>query len=575
MKPIDVLKRAVVSYEPYLQESGEMFDPVFAEPTQYGTPYHTLCQAVLADKGDPAERDRRIELAVRGLAAAARYVKDASLPAQMSSIRRETGAVHICNHRDFFWPPVMKTYRILKRLGADVQEIGKVIAQTDIYASFSDRPPGNWAMVWVSGEWMRIQEGLSPFSLEEFDRWLKTCFDTHIMLDAGFYLEPGHPNSYDLFTRYHLADVLLEGYEGTVREQMEKLMETGLRRSLAVQLSDGSLASAFRSTGQTWTVGCQCAYFTHAANYFHERAPELSRLAVSAAQRAFASFMRWQRPDGPYSPVENVLPPGYRVGYEGYSADANYGNTAMGFLAVAILNGFEGPELEPGAPRAACVHIEGDPTYRALAHCGPYSMQLNGFPSERYDGFGLTDLTFGPGRGFHFVSSVKYLSEPGFYNMGIALRQSAGRSEVSPLSKQDFALVAPVEKGPGDASLLLRARPKGRHYAYEIAAGAGADGVSIEERTPGLVGYKTLLVPYLRDGGWSDTTEVKTEVTAEKAVIRFRLGEEVIRLTVDGAIDHILNLPYGYENRRGLCGLLRVDLAKETDTVNYRVAIES
>jgi predicted dehydrogenase len=38
--PVEVLREAVESYAPYLQAFGEMHDPVFGEPTQYGTPYH-------------------------------------------------------------------------------------------------------------------------------------------------------------------------------------------------------------------------------------------------------------------------------------------------------------------------------------------------------------------------------------------------------------------------------------------------------------------------------------------------------------------------------------------------------
>ena len=79
----------------------------------------------------------------------------------------------------------------------------------------------------------------------------------------------------------------MEGYDGRRREDLEILMRTGLLRSLGVQLSDGSLASA-RSTGQTWTLGAQCAYFTHASNYFRGREPELARRAEEAAYRALS-----------------------------------------------------------------------------------------------------------------------------------------------------------------------------------------------------------------------------------------------------------------------------------------------
>ena len=184
------------------------------------------------------------------------------------------------------------------------------ISRVDIGGAFAQRPPSNWAAVWLSGEWLRLREGLSPFSMERLDLWLDTFFETHILTEQGLYLEPGHPNSYDLFTRYHLADLLAEGYDGRRREDLEILMRTGLLRSLGVQLSDGSLASAHRSTGQTWTLGAQCAFFTHASNHFREQEPELARRAEEAAYRALSSFRRWQR-DGPYSPVENRLPPGH------------------------------------------------------------------------------------------------------------------------------------------------------------------------------------------------------------------------------------------------------------------------
>ena len=49
--PVEILREAVGSYAPYLQASGEMHDPVFGEPTQYGTPYHAFCNAVLAREG--------------------------------------------------------------------------------------------------------------------------------------------------------------------------------------------------------------------------------------------------------------------------------------------------------------------------------------------------------------------------------------------------------------------------------------------------------------------------------------------------------------------------------------------
>jgi hypothetical protein len=153
VQPVEILREAVESYAPYLQASGEMHDPVFGEPTQYGTPYHALCNAVLAreDSGErkPAYADR----AVRGLEAALDHVIDPGLPPTASGFDGATGAVDRSNHRDFFWPPILKTFLMLRDLGVEGAEIfADRISRVDIEAAFAQRPPSNWAAVWLSGE---------------------------------------------------------------------------------------------------------------------------------------------------------------------------------------------------------------------------------------------------------------------------------------------------------------------------------------------------------------------------------------------------------------------------------------
>jgi hypothetical protein len=104
-----------------------------------------------------------------------------------------------------------------------------------------------------------------------------------------------------------------------------------------------------------------------------------------------------------------------------------------------------------------------------------------------------------------------------------------------------------------------------------MAAQIDGDGVHIEERTPDLIGPKTLLIPYLRDGGWPETTQA----SIDGSVICLALGQEIIRIEIEAEIEFALNLPHGYENRRGLCGLLRIDLAGNLEGIHYQVAIEA
>lgn len=570
-RPVEVLQAGVESLVPYLQASGELHDVVFGEPTQYGTPYHAFGHAVLARYGPEERCDVHSEQAVRGLRAALAHVSDPSLPATLSSFRRDGLGASRTNHRDFFWPPILKSYLILRELGVpEADDLARQIAAVDVLASFASRPPSNWSAVWLSGEWLRMRSGLSPFTLEQFDAWLDPFFATHLDLEKGFYHEGGHPNSYDLFTRVHLSDILLAGYDGRHRADLERLMETGFRRSLGVQLSDGSLASAHRSTGQTWTLGAQCAYFTNVANFYADTDPVRADEARRAAWRALASLQRWQRTDGPFSPVENCLPPAYRVGYEGYTADAHYSSLALGFLASAVRSGFGASPCPQDLARPDGVLIEGDPTYRALVHRGPYSVHLNAFPARNYDAFGLVDLTFGPGRWFHFVSSVRRMDSGQRLNIGMACRSEEGRTgNLDVLCGYDFALVDGLRRGDEPFSLVLEGRAKGAHYTFRMAVSIDDKGVHVDERTPGRTDYKSLLIPYLKDPG----TGTQTQVEAGPSGVRFRHGDEVAAVTWDAEASFLLDLPMGFENRRGLCGLLRVDFPARREGIAYTVRI--
>ena len=344
----------------------------------------------------------------------------------------------------------------------------------DIEAAFAKRPPSNWAAVWLSGEWLRLREGLSPFSMERMDLWLDTFFETHILTGQGLYQEPGHPNSYDLFTRYHLADMLMEGYDGRRREDLEILMRTGLLRSLGVQLSDGSLASAHRSTGQTWTLGAQCAYFTHASNYFRGREPELARRAEEAAYRALSCV------------------PALAAGRSVQSCREPSATGSQGRLRT--LHGRR-PLREPGcgfpgrggverlesALRGAFrrtrgfLLVEHDPTFRAVLHNGPYSLHFNARPAPDYDAFGVVDLTFGPGRFLQFVSSAKHLESGRLLNLGMAGN-----------SVSDLALIGRMKGDLAPPRLELEARGRGSPYRYHFAARCGdGRGLTSKRRRQG------------------------------------------------------------------------------------------
>lgn len=570
--PRELLADGVVSLEDHLQPDGTLHDPVFRTPTQYGSAYYGWCCAVLAQHDSDLTATHR-ERAGTILVAALDHTSDPSLEAHGAGFDRRTLTVRSrLNHRDFTWPPILRTYLALDRLeaGLDRSALRRKIAAVDVEKSFRSRPPSNWSSVWMSGEWLRMQEDLSPTSLEEFDGWIDTFFrgdgTSGFDLGAGMFVEKGLPNAYDLFTRAHITDLLLDGYDGRNRGRLEAFLTDGLRRSLIMQLSDGSMASGYRSTAQAWVLGAQIALFTgtRLLGLGTESEREEAHLA---AWRAFDALTRCARPDGVFSPVQNTLDPRLRVGYEGYTADGHYSPLALSFLASAVATGF-GTDCRPPPEeldaRPTRAFAEGAPTHRGVVHRGRISVGVQTETDRVYDSTGLVDLTFGAGRSLQFVTAARHLGGGPWLNPGMGVRSGSGTSLVqsvcgreheviTPLTATDDGLavetrVLPTDAEPGDDQL------DGRTYRFEVTATEA--GVEVTESLSGPESHVSLSIPYPRDLGGKETTAI---TFTEQGVV-FSLGEERVEFCVQGAIEGSSDLPYGYENRRALCGLVRLDL---------------
>ncbi len=599
LTPLRILRDGIVSFDVWLDDEGELLDPVFGRPMQYGTAYHALGRAVLAACGPAAEAEVHAERAFRGVEAALRHLEDPSGHANASGVTGPDGALSAMNHRDFFWPALLRSWRVLKSIDARRSSgIAERISHVQVPEVFAKRPPSNWASVWLAGEAMRHADGLAGSqapSPAQIEAWIGTCFEHHILAGRGLYQEPGHPNSYCLFTRYHLAVILEEAeaaevrgqsaFAGRWKDEMKTLLLRGFERSLAVQLSDGSLASAHRSTGQSWTLSCQVAYFAKLMARAAPRgpAPDARRheQARTAARCALAALAMCQRPEGaPFSPVQNVLEPRRRIGYEAYSFDANYSNLALGLLACAVLDGFADAPLSaeesPAAPPVS-LWIDHDPLWRALIHRGPYSVHINAFPAPAYDAAGIVDITFGPGRGFAWASSVFSPLEPRrFFNPGLARRE--GVPDLAALTvpgQQDLRPIGPFEPLEDGGGVRLVSRVRGDPLGiWDLTVRVDVEAIHVSEATPGRTGPRTMLLPYLRDRGdgqkvrWTASTP-----SPHTTVIHFTHGAEQVDVRIDAAAAAIIDLPGGFQNRRGECGMLRLELAGEGPELTWHIAL--
>ena len=570
-----LLHEGAVHLRPFLQPCGELYDPVFAEPTQYGTGYFAYVNAVLGRLSRGAAAASYFESAERGLAAALRHLLDPADPPATSSYAPPIASPTARNHRDFMLLPVMRCLRLLRsarRPGLDA--LAEQVQEVEVPAVFATRPPHNWAAVWLVGEWLRAREGLSLPPAEPFDAWLASFFegpDTRVDLEKGFYYEPGYPNSYDLFTRYHLLELLAEGYAGRHRPALEQLLRAGLRRSLAVQLSNGSLPSAHRSTGQVWTLTAQCAYFHRAAELCASDA--LAEKAREAALRSFAAVLGCRRRDGGLSPVENVLPANFRVGYEPYTADAHYVALALAFLADAVMAGFTGAE-EPGGARGEAsalvrdawpqargeAHIEAEPLWRSLLHRDGWSVHVNLAPQPGYDAFGVADVSLGSGRWLRFGGQVHHVGTGTPITLGLAVRD--GQDGLRTLAAAGRVKGPFARYGPAAGCLEGGALVDGLRYRFRAAV---VDG---DLRLVESVGDRacSLIVPYLRDRG----DGAHPVVEPQPAGLRLSVRGEQVEVSTDRPIERAVHLAHGYESRHGLVGVVRLDLAG-TGPVAYRL----
>lgn len=245
-------------------------------------------------------------------------------------------------HDDFYTVLLMHAYERLRdrapagKIGQWQRRIRR-IAPARLYKF---QPDGeqlhNWNLVAVNGEWMRHRAGLG-----DERPWIEASLarQADLFTSHGMYRDPGDPIAYDAFARYHVVNLLEQGYDGRFARTLRGLMDRGAWTSLFTQSPHGEIPCGGRSGHHQWNEAAHAMICEVYASRCARRGDAVGAAAFKRSARlALRSLARWVRPSGDLWIVKNRADPSLRHGYEGYSFHSQYNLLTAAMLSIAYLH---------------------------------------------------------------------------------------------------------------------------------------------------------------------------------------------------------------------------------------------
>jgi hypothetical protein len=361
-------------FQHFQREDGRIIDPFMHKEVQYSTPCYAWAAAALVMSG----RDTNmIDSTVRAL--------DISLE-ELSTGHAADG------HSDFFTFPCMFAYEALRDRVASERRATwetelRAIVPEKIYQDIPrKRPPHNWAVVALSGEFLRQQDGLGDPAYIDKALALQMKYFT----DNGQYMDPNNPMAYDGFPRCFLAVMMERGYDGLYGTELRSLMDRAAWTSLLIQSPIGEWPTGGRSSEHQWNEAMQCQTYEVWANYRqHEGDTDGAKMFKRAAHLALQSVQRWVRPSGELWIVKNHFDPAERHGYMGYSSHSQYNLLAASMLSTAWLF------ADDSIPEGVCPAESGGfavylpEFHKVFANAGGMYVELDTTAAPEYNSTGL------------------------------------------------------------------------------------------------------------------------------------------------------------------------------------------
>lgn len=406
---LEVLNGMVQGLIIYQNEEGDIVDPwyegdvVFGDTGEpgdrhyrhYATPHYAHAVSLLVRTGyneDPAVREsgiRAFEQAVR------RMLKG-----------RELSGPDAWRCGDFYPYALMRAYLNFKevlpseRISQWDDDLALIVPSKN-YSS--PTATGNWNVVSHCGEFLRAQAGFTTMDRTEqmLEHKQQYFSDTGTWMFESF--------AYDNFPRYHITNILVDGYNGAYVDFYRDKMWRGAWISLFTQSPTGAHPTGFRSAQHLWNEAQIAAIFEiYAAAYAEAGFPKIAGTFKRGAHLAVEEIRRWIRPDGALDIVKNHFHPEKRQGYEMYTLFTCYNSLAAHMLATAYERAAENVKEYPAPADIGGYaflldedHSEVFPDrhyyHILMANAGGTAVQYCLDPNPGYDPLGIQRVQFSNG----------------------------------------------------------------------------------------------------------------------------------------------------------------------------------
>ncbi|EDQ87592.1 uncharacterized protein MONBRDRAFT_33248 [Monosiga brevicollis MX1] len=327
---------------------GRIIDPYAGMEIQYSTPTFAFAGATLLEHQYFNASTHNAVLTDVSLAMTA-----ALTALQYGQPNGEHGCAQ--GHCNFYTMPLMLALESLNgtvdaSLFASWTNLARNIKPERSYSSWP-HASGNWAIVALTGEYLRYHLGLRA-DMDDIIEQLRYQFNSATWTDNGEYLDHSgcsgscSPMPYDHFPRKYITIMLAYGYAAENASWYWEFNRRGAWTSLVLQSPWGELPTGGRSSQHQWNEAVSTVTFEFWASRLKaENQTTAASLFRRAAALSVKSLQRWQRDSGELNIVKNRFDPSLRHGYEGYSYFSQYNLLPASMLATAVkLANFQIPE---------------------------------------------------------------------------------------------------------------------------------------------------------------------------------------------------------------------------------------